>query len=164
MRLAANKIQVHEAAARSTVLLGNGKEKRDPGGGFAFGLQLQSRAHPTHLGLVRAAPLQRWGLCLAWSLPKPPAVLIIRLLVCSTVLPPLCTPQTTLAFATDFGIISLLFLEFPLLQAAELGHPALASHPMASHPRDVCWALSFTPQFSVPQGGDTRGRDAQQTI
>lgn len=60
-------------------------------------------------------------------------MLIIRLLVCSTVLPPLCTPQTTLAFATDFGIISLLFLEILLLQAAELGHPALASHPMASH-------------------------------
>lgn len=67
--LAANEIQ--EAAARSTVLLGNGKEKRDPGGGFTFGLQLQPRAHLTSLSLVRAAPLQHWGLCLAWSLSKP---------------------------------------------------------------------------------------------
>lgn len=91
----ANRIPAHTLAGgqvvRNAIFLGNGQEKGDPGGGFVLGFQLQSPAHPTSLALASTALLQCRGLCLAW---KPLAVLIIRLSVCSVVLPPLCTPQT----------------------------------------------------------------------
>lgn len=54
----------------------------------------------------------------------------------------------------DFGIVSLLFPKLPLHQAAELGNSALASHPIAAHPR-VGLLGTMLHAIQSPQRGDT---------
>lgn len=143
--------------AGNAIFLGNGQEKGDPGGGFVLGFQLQSPARPTSLGLVSAALLWRWGLCLAW---KPPGCARNKT-PC-----PLRGPSTSLHSSDNSSPVLLTLAAFPkfwllpkspLHQAADLGRPAWLSHPIVSRPGLSAGHRAPRRTFWAPELGTRRG-------